>query len=200
MFPNSALSIAVAVSLLNNGSVQATTLAGTKTKLKALQTLVLNNAQATIRLDSSALKQLLKLSSCEMVQMNKKTVGFSANVMAKQLELGGGQTIIYDKVLTNDGNGYDDRTGVFTCPVAGTYLFVVDSHSRGPTWLHIYLNKTIVATLHVSGGHKHLYLQMSRTVVLKLKRGDHVKVVNHAKRNGIIYHAGYSGFSGAKLY
>ena len=135
-----------------------------------------------------------------MVQINKKTVGFSANVKAKQLELGGGQTVIYDKVLTNDGNGYDDRTGVFTCPVAGTYLFVVDSHSRGPTWLHIYLNKTIVATLHVSGGHKHLYLQMSRTVVLKLKSGDHVKVVNHAKRNGIIYQSGYSGFSGAKLY
>ena len=63
MFPNSALSIAVAVSLLNNFSVQATSLAGTKTKLKALQTLVLNNAQATVRLDSSALKQLLKLSS-----------------------------------------------------------------------------------------------------------------------------------------
>ena len=63
MFPNSALSIAVAVSLLNNGSVQATSLAGTNTKLKALQTLVLNNAQATVRLDSSALKQLLKLSS-----------------------------------------------------------------------------------------------------------------------------------------
>ena len=63
MFPISALSIAVAVSLLNNVSVQATSLAVTKTKLKALQTLVLNNAQATVRLDSSALKQLLKLSS-----------------------------------------------------------------------------------------------------------------------------------------
>ena len=135
-----------------------------------------------------------------MVQINKKPVGFSANVMAKQLELGGGQTVIYDKVLTNDGNGYDDRTGVFTCPVAGTYLFVVDSYSRGPTWLHVYLNKIMVASLYVDGGHKHLYLQMSRTVVLKLKMGDHVKVVNHAKRNGKVYHGGYSGFSGAKLY
>ena len=61
MFPSSALSIAVAVSLLNNVSVQTTSLAGTE--LKALQTLVLNNAQATVRLDSSDLKQLLKLSS-----------------------------------------------------------------------------------------------------------------------------------------
>ena len=63
MFPISALSIAVAISLLNNVSVQATSLAGTNTKLKALQTLVLNNAQANVRLDSSALKQLMKLSS-----------------------------------------------------------------------------------------------------------------------------------------
>ena len=135
-----------------------------------------------------------------MVQINKKTVAFSANVMAKPLELGAGQTVIYDKVLTNDGNGYDDRTGVFTCPVAGTYMFVVDSHSPGPTWLHIYLNKIRVASLFVAGGHNHPYLQMSRTVVLKLKKGDHVKVVNSAKNKGNVFHEGYSGFSGAKLY
>ena len=63
MFPISTLSIAVAVSLLNNVSVQTTSLTGTKTKLKALQTLVLNNAQVTVTLEPSALKHFLKLSS-----------------------------------------------------------------------------------------------------------------------------------------
>lgn len=58
-----ALSLAVAVSLLTIASVRGTSLVETKTKLKALQSLVLNNAQTTVKLDSTALKQLLKLSS-----------------------------------------------------------------------------------------------------------------------------------------
>ena len=63
MLFKSALSLAVAVSLLTIVSVRGTSLVETKTKLKALQSLVLNNAQATVKLDSTALKQLLKLSS-----------------------------------------------------------------------------------------------------------------------------------------
>ena len=112
------------------------------------------------------------------------------------MKLGTGQTII----LTNDGNGYDDKTGVFTCPVAGTYLFVVDALSPGPTSLHLHLNKTKVASLHVSDYHKKGYLQMSRTIVLKVKKGDCVSVVNHAHSSGTLYHEGYSGFSGIKMY
>ena len=129
--------------------------------------------------------------------MKAKAVCFSVNVRAKELRLGAGQTVIFDEVLTNEGNGYDDRTGVFTCLVAGNYMFVVDSHSLGPTSLHVYLNKKIVASLYASPSKG--YLQMSRTVILKLKKGDHVKVVNHLTATGVVYNQGYSGFSGTKL-
>ena len=81
---------------------------------------------------------------------NAERVSFSVNVKAKELQLGASQTVIYDEVLENDGNGYDDRTGVFTCPVAGTYMFIVDSLSPGPIWLLLYLNKKSVASLHVA--------------------------------------------------
>ena len=133
--------------------------------------------------------------------MRTKSVSFSVNVKANELTLGAGQTVIYDKVLTNEGNGYDDRTGMFTCPLAGTYIFVVDALSPRGTWLHLYLNKSIVASLHshrspASG----TYLQISRTVILTLKKGDHVKVVNDVSHTGAVYHSNYSGFSGAKLF
>ena len=133
--------------------------------------------------------------------MQEKSVGFSVNVKAKELKLGVGQTVIYDEVLTNEGNGYDDRTGVFTCPLAGTYMFVVDVLSTPATSFHIILNKTMVASLHVSSGFKSkTYLQMSRTVVLTLKKGDHVKVINNVSAyKGTVFHGGYFGFSGGKL-
>ena len=130
--------------------------------------------------------------------MEAKRVCFSVNVWAKELRLGAGQTIIFDEILTDERNGYDDRTGVFTCPVAGNYMFVVDSHSLGPTWLHLYLNKKMVASLYAFANRSHH--QKNRTVILKLKKGDHVKVVNHPTATGVVHHHGHSGFSGTKLY
>ncbi|XP_052679525.1 complement C1q-like protein 3 [Crassostrea angulata] len=173
----------------------------TLSKLKALQSLVFNNAQATVTLDSTALKQLVKLASNGKSQPQTKGVSFSVYVKAKDLELGDGQTLIYNGVLTNDGNGYDDRTGVFTCPLAGTYIFVVDSLSRKPAWFQLYHNKTAVASLHISGYHpSNTYLQISRTVILRLRKGDHVKVVNVNTKSGTAHRDSYSGFSGARLY
>lgn len=57
---------------------------------------------------------------------HSRRISFSVYVKSNVLTLGAGQTIKYDAILRNDGNGYDNRTGVFTCPVAGTYMFVVD--------------------------------------------------------------------------
>lgn len=133
--------------------------------------------------------------------MPAKSVSFSVNVRNKEIKLGVGQTVIYDEILTNEGDGYDDRTGVFTCPVAGTYIFVVDALSRKPVWLHLYLNKKKVASLTVHyRNNNDAYLQISRTVILTLKKGDRVKVVNDPTYTGTVYHHGYSGFSGAKLF
>jgi hypothetical protein len=39
--------------------------------------------------------------------------------------LGDGQTLKWDNVVYNAGSGYDQNTGVFTAPQAGTYVFIV---------------------------------------------------------------------------
>ena len=130
----------------------------------------------------------------------KPGVGFSVNVKATHLTLGKGQTLVYDGILTNEGNGYDDRTGVFTCPVAGTYIFVVDALCRPATWLALTLNKKAVAHLHRSSLYsKNPLVQISRTVLLKLTKGDHVKVVSEGDQL-YLYGDGYSGFTGTFLY
>ena len=130
----------------------------------------------------------------------KPGVGFSVYVKASHLTLGKGQTVVYDGIMTNEGNGYDDRTGVFTCPVAGTYIFVVDALCQPATWLALTLNKKVIAHFHSSNLYsKNPLVQISRTVLLKLTKGDHVKVVSEGDKV-FMYGYSYSGFTGTFLY
>ena len=158
-----------------------------------------------VKFSFSAIKCICLLNEWNVLFIGSRNfpnrVSFSANVNSTHLTLGAEQTVKYDIVLTNDGNGYDDRSGIFTCPVAGTYLFVVDSLSHPGIWLKLKVNKHEVARLHVSSHikDKNILTQISRTVILKLKLGDHVKVENTAK-NGEVFAHRYSGFSGTLLY
>uniref|UniRef100_A0A8W8IH90 C1q domain-containing protein n=1 Tax=Magallana gigas TaxID=29159 RepID=A0A8W8IH90_MAGGI len=169
-----------------------------RTKVNLLKSLIYDNTKATVTLDSSAFKQLVHLSSDS--SSSPKRVSFSASIGSNSLTLGNGQTLKFETILTNDGNAYDDRTGVFTCPAAGTYMFVVDALSYPGLWLFLKVNEKTVAKVHVSSNYKDKPLvQISRTVIVKLKSGDHVKVENIGN-NGFIYYKLYSGFSGFLLY
>eukprot|EP00105_Crassostrea_gigas_P027104 XP_011448322.1 PREDICTED: complement C1q-like protein 3 [Crassostrea gigas] len=182
---------------LKKSNVAGTSQTGIQTKVDSLKSLIYDNTKATVTFDSTAFKELIKLSSSELPRSLRK-VSFSVNINSSSLTLGARQTVKYDAVLTNDGNGYDDRTGVFTCPVAGIYMFVVDSLSNPGIWLNLKVNKITVGRLHASPSLKVDLIQISRTVIVKLKPGDHVKVEN-VQNGGVIYFYMYSGFSGTLL-
>ena len=38
---------------------------------------------------------------------------------------GGEEILKYDRVQPNAGEGLDPATGIFTCPVGGTYMFII---------------------------------------------------------------------------
>ncbi|XP_052683766.1 C1q-related factor-like [Crassostrea angulata] len=191
-----ASTLAIGVLSLKPSSIDVQT--DKRTESDLIKSLIFDNTKGTITLDSSALKLLMELSSNSSNTLRQ--VSFSVALRSKELRLGAGQTVKYDAVLTNDGNGYDDRTGVFTCPVAGTYMFVVDSLSFPGIWLHVKVNKKTVGSLHVSSGHNaNSTSQISRTVIVKLKSGDHVKIENGVK-NGYIHPYLYSGFTGVLIY
>jgi len=55
-------------------------------------------------------------------------VAFYAYLESEQKVLPVGHIIKYDGVDDNYGGGYDNNTGIFTCPTTGLYLFNVFIH------------------------------------------------------------------------
>ena len=53
------------------------------------------------------------------------TVAFSAYVDQNTPPSGANNKFVFNKVLTNEGEAYDESTGVFTCPISGIYVFTV---------------------------------------------------------------------------
>lgn len=116
-----------------------------------------------------------------------------------------------DKVITNNGNGYDPSTGVFTCPTAGTYaLFskIFVSYRSADSWTEysLVLNNQPISWLwteHTGISHA-ATASDSDMVVVNLEVGDkvwlktnnmhldqyHVLVVNenHTSFSGFMIH------------
>ncbi|XP_063401902.1 uncharacterized protein LOC134686159 [Mytilus trossulus] len=111
--------------------------------------------------------------NAEMMR-NHKSVAFSAYRTSSQVSAIK-EIVRFDKVWTNEGNGYDPLTGIFTAPRAGLYHItaVVMSPSAKTLYLRLYLNKVPTAGSHVCGdGHK----TGTYDVVFSLQMGDEIYI------------------------
>ena len=79
----------------------------------------------------------------------------------------------------NVGGGMDPETGVFNCPIGGSYLFVfhIATHDNKKALLSIRLNGEEVASVF-DQNHKdnHKNSMAGTTIMLDLKKGDEVCV------------------------
>ena len=129
-------------------------------------------------------------------------IAFTAVVSPPKLEnLGSGQTIVYDKIITNYGDAYCNITGVFVAPVNGLYVFemslMTDPENR--QYLELVTDgTTIIRNYGHALGAKHI-VSSSRTATTKLSRGSKVwirtvPIPNHG--TGTVHGYCYSTFSG----
>ncbi|XP_059169751.1 complement C1q subcomponent subunit B-like [Physella acuta] len=111
-------------------------------------------------------------------------VGFTA-VLSNTLKLVVNQMLVYNKIVTNAGNAYNIKTGVFTCQTAGMYFFQFHCTASKGSKLSVSLvmNKTKVVTLHSYTNQD--FTMAGNSAVLQLKVGD--KVFVQASSAGSVY-------------
>jgi hypothetical protein len=86
------------------------------------------------------------------------------------------QTMVFTKIIVNDGNAYDSSTGIFTAPTSGTYYFSAQLCITKFENMHIVIkvnDRTVVAQ-HVYDYHSYEcgFLQ----TVARIKENDRVIV------------------------
>uniref|UniRef100_A0A3Q2D0V9 Complement C1q tumor necrosis factor-related protein 3-like n=2 Tax=Cyprinodon variegatus TaxID=28743 RepID=A0A3Q2D0V9_CYPVA len=85
-------------------------------------------------------------------------------------------TIIYRTVITNVGNAYNQHTGIFAAPVAGTYYFTFFYHAGGSEAVSLALmknNEVIVTAYDHKTSHDGAD-NGGNAAFLQLQQGDHV--------------------------
>ncbi|XP_022291583.1 uncharacterized protein LOC111102925 [Crassostrea virginica] len=136
------------------------------------------------------LKMSAAVSSLELFRINKTKcdvstrIGFTAGVTSSSSTWNSG-TLVFPKVITNVGNGYNSSDGVFTAPRAGVYVFFVNvqGYSNNDVYVDIVLNgankvRTMAQTNYDAG---------PNLAVLSLQTGDRVWVKYHAGQGYYTY-------------
>ncbi|XP_062574646.1 complement C1q tumor necrosis factor-related protein 3-like [Saccostrea cucullata] len=121
------------------------------------------------------------LSNVSSLVNKSKKVGFSASVSSSESSWNSG-ALVFPSVITNEGNGYNPSTGIFTAPIAGMYVFFVNVQSyRSQTiFVDIVLNgSTKVRTMAWSNGNDY-FDAGPNMVVLTIQKGDAVWITRHS--------------------
>lgn len=106
--------------------------------------------------------------------------------------------MVFDTIITNNGEGYSAETGKFTAPLPGTYIFLSTILSGYNTKVEtaLIINEKEVARMY-SGAHD-AHGSGSNAAIVNLRSGDNVWV-RLLYQGGNHVHGYYSTFSGAIL-
>ncbi|XP_061196060.1 uncharacterized protein LOC133204352 [Saccostrea echinata] len=125
-----------------------------------------------------------------------------------------GQTFIFDTVLTNVGNGYNERTGIFIAPTSGVYAFSWTLHAAGVHMsgesgqygeMGAVLKQNSIIRGSIVADTEREYNEDAATgfVILNLAAGDEVKIVSKFDGQGSMYSSDQMGrttFSGFLIH
>ncbi len=105
-------------------------------------------------------------------------VAFSVHLANERVDktFSAGTIILFDSVVTNYGNAYNQASGSFVAPYHGLYFFTINFMTNGnqASTLAIHLNGDRLCTAYATGGGS--YNVASCSIIKELKRSDVVNV------------------------
>ena len=127
-------------------------------------------------------------------------VAFFATLNRTQAHIGRLQSVVFNQVETNIGNGYDQYTGVFSAPTSGVYVFstTISTLVANSSHYGVFQNGKKKTVMWVNGFQNN-YDSSSHTVILKLQKGDDV-TIKHTGSDKSVNGDLHSMFSGFLLY
>ncbi|KAL4239563.1 hypothetical protein ACF0H5_000375 [Mactra antiquata] len=140
------------------------------TKIEAMSTQLndLNDRMTTIA-------KKMEETKMEEIDQRAPTVAFSAGNL-KDLSPSTGQTLIFDVIDYNEGNGYNAATGVFTAPESGWYLFLAHVCIHGGRYIAYTIVNDGTDVLRSFQGDNKYNICTSVSVVTKVRSGGEVKI------------------------
>ena len=126
-------------------------------------------------------------------------IGFTAGVTSSSSTWSSG-TLVFPKVITNVGSGYNPSDGVFTAPRAGVYVFFVNvqGYHNKIIYVDIVLNGATKVRTMVNQGSQEVNDAGPNLAVLSLQTGDRVWVKHYSGQGYYTHSDGplttFSGF------
>uniref|UniRef100_A0A3B4CI22 C1q domain-containing protein n=1 Tax=Pygocentrus nattereri TaxID=42514 RepID=A0A3B4CI22_PYGNA len=165
----------------------------------------LKNMEERLRtLEETVQNQRVLVEQLQKENEDRK-VAFSASLLA----FGSGYTgpfssvtspLIYKKVVTNYGNGYDSNTGIFTAPLKGVYYFRFYAHCHTGNQMAVSLYKNDKVQCSVFSERPWTNGNASNGIVLILEKGDQIYTKLWDKSWVYDDHESYTSFGGFLLF
>ncbi|CAC5392956.1 C1QL [Mytilus coruscus] len=135
------------------------------------------------------------INESKIITDNKEAVapteiGFHAE-LSNTITLSSTQTLNFERVITNIGNGYNNHTGMFTATDNGLYFFMASFIPEGSSRAHLEMVKNSVV---IARGRAHGSGSMQ--AVVKLMRGDVVRCRHWSGSGTETVYKNFSFFSG----
>lgn len=115
---------------------------------------------------------------------SKISVGFTVGVTTSS-STWSGNILVFPHVVTNNGNGYNPRTGKFTAPSDGTYVFFVTANAYNKNYIYLIIVLNDSSKVRTMSHNSANYMTGTNMAVLQLYTGNSVWVSRHS---GISYY------------
>ncbi|XP_061178371.1 heavy metal-binding protein HIP-like [Saccostrea echinata] len=144
-------------------------------------------------------------------------ISFHAEIANSLQNLGNNAVVVFGKVTENSGSAYNGKTGKFTAPKDGIYLFTWTilttlgkkfvtnivlndmNNALAQRWHRQHITSNIMGYNHVDGKRgSQNFSTGSATTIIKMKKNDKVWIRTRGKEGEYAY-GNWSSFSGFKL-